>query len=213
MGKYPVQSPTGLKWPYPLSSPSQRFLRMNNFVRSLDVRYNAFSGAQKSEWKNFSDEYPWIGYCLENIYDFPEGGFVAQGGLPPYRTVNTWLLDQGFSVTDVPPVVATAYDNDIVSLTYAGAWFITWTGRSSPPVGLFSAELRLAVSNHIPDYGPAVSKFRFYDTVPLSYGVPTEIFAGPPVPPPVPTMATYTLGVAVGDQAAGPFFGVRLNFV
>lgn len=205
-------SPSGLTWPYPLSSPSPRFLRMNNFVRSLDVRYNALSSAQKKTWKDFADGYPWVTYCLDDIYDVPFDGYLAGTGVQAFRSVNCFRLDQGLSVTLTAPSFATARDNDTISLFYSSGWYIQWGGRSDFPLTCYSADIRYAVSNNVPTSGPAVSKFVYNSTVNIDYQIPLLIIPAPVGPPPPVSMITYTLGVAIGDCNGAPFFGARVSF-
>ncbi len=207
------QSPTALVWPYPLSSPSARFTRMNNYVRSLDVQYAALSGAQKSVWKQAAIDWPWLCYCLPDIYDFPEAGFFAGTGLQAFRTVNCTALDNGLPVTVVPPVSVTGYDGDqFILTTLAGGLGVLWTGRSSVPVGTFYLDVRLAYANNIPGTGPAVQKFSFSFVTPVIYDVPVLLFPTPTAPPP-PSMIVTIAGVAVGQTDAGPFYAIRLPLI
>lgn len=183
---------------------------MNDYVRALDVRYGGLTGAQKADWKLAAHNWPWLCYCLPDIYDFPEDGFYAGTGLQVYRTVNCSRLDIGQDVTDVVPLTATAFDNDTLSLFYAAGWYVVWGGRSSSPPYSYCADVRIWIGNHRPDYGPAVSKFVYAETLQIDYLVPCEIFAAPVGPPPPPSMLTIVFGVSVGDCGVGPFFGVRL---
>lgn len=190
-----------------------RFTRMNNYVRSLDVQYASLSGAQKAAWKQLAVDFPWLCYCLPDIYDFPEDGFFAGTGLQAFRTVNCTGLDNGLPVTFVPPLSVTGFDGDeLILTTLAGGLGVLWTGRSSVPVGSFYLDVRLVDVNNVPAAGPAVQKFSFSFVVSVTYDVPVLLFATPTSPPP-PSMIVTVAGVAVGQVDAGPFFASRLPLV
>jgi hypothetical protein len=206
------QSPTAQLWQYPLSSPSPRFTRINNYVRQLGWRFQALSPAVKSSWDAAGSTWPWLGYCLRDIYDFPEGGFLVQTGISVYNTVNCANLDLGRSITDAPPISATRWFGDYLFFSAGvGGTYLTWTGRPTPPSGTFYVDVRLWVGNSIPGFGPAVSKSVYLFSMPILYGVPTLLLADV-IPPPPPSMAVYIYFVDVGEVGAGPFFGDRLGF-
>jgi hypothetical protein len=204
------QSPTAITWCYPLGSPSPRFTRVNNYTRQLGWRYDALSPAVKASWQAASDNYPWLGYCLDQIYDLPDEGYHSQGGLAVYNVVNTANLDNGLAVQDVAPTFATGRDSDVLVLTTdAVGLYCTWSGRPTDPTGSFYITVSTWIGNNLPGYGPAVSKSVYFASYPISYGVPVLLFLFE-VPPPPPSMIQVVYFVAVGEVGAGPFFGDRL---
>lgn len=203
-------SGTALSWPYPLSSPSARFLRMNDFVRSLDVRYSAFSGARKKTWKDFADLFPWVTFCLDDIYDVPFDGFLAGTGVQAFRSINCSRLDCGLSVAVDPPTDLVQPAGDTLTLSVgAFGFYATWSGRTSSPVGSFVFDLRLWLGNSLPSAGPAVSKFRFQRVVSASYNSPVLVFPVP-VDTTLPAWPARVVGVAVLQIGGSPFFAQRL---
>lgn len=186
---------------------------MNTYVRQLDLRYNALSGAQKAAWKAAAVAWPWLCYCLPDIYDFPEGGFLAGTGVQAYRTVNCSNLDSGLPVSDIPPSSVTAYDGDFIFLLFEpDGVYALWAGRSADPVGTFVVDVRLTMANNVPTQGPAVQKFVYQFTAPIDYFVPVLLFpAVSPAPP--PSLTVYIAGLAVVQVGAGPLFADRLPLV
>jgi hypothetical protein len=205
-----TQSPTAKLWNYPLGSPSPRFTRINTYIRQLGWRFAALSPTDQAGWNAAAVSFPWLGYCLHNIYDFPEGGFVAQTGIQVYNNTNCSNLNLGLPVQDVAPITATAFDNDILFLSTDGlGLYCTWSGRSSDPTGSFYIDVSTWVGNNLPGFGPAVSKFTYFASYPITYNVPVLLFLFE-VPPPPASMIQVVYGVSVGEVGAGPFFAERL---
>ena len=183
---------------------------MNNYVRTLANRFAALSPSVQASWQTAANSFPWLGYCLDNIYDFPEGGFVAQTGISVYNVVNCANLDLGLPVLDVAPTVATGPDNDFLFLTTEpDGLYVTWNSRSVDPVGSFYADVRIWIGNNLPGSGPAISKFTYFETIPILYNTPTLLFLFPVIPP-APSMEFAVYGVTIGEVGAGPFAAERL---
>lgn len=207
-----LRSPTAQLWQYPLSSPSPRFTRMNTFVRQLGWRYSALSPTAKSGWDSAGSMFPWLGYCLPEIWDVPDTGYATTTGLQVYNTVNCARLDNGLTVTDSAPTSAVGLDSDLAYLTEEpDGTYLTWSGRPTDPTGTFYADIRIWIGNNLPGFGPAVTKFTYEFSLPILYNTPVLLFPVE-VPPPPPSGQIELVGVTIGDYDAGPFFGERLAF-
>lgn len=206
------QSPTALKWPYPLLRPSPRFNYFNDFVRQLDVRYTTLAPDEQDEWELAAQTWLWWAKCLPWIFDFDPLDQAPGTGLAAFRGVNCARLTLGMSVIQTPPDVVTVPGADLLLLTDTAPPTVVWTRGSEDPPGDHTLTVYAAALNHEPERGPAVQKYKYAGSVAIAIGESVSLYdilaalgwtSGP---------SYIALALGLSSSGQPPFFGARLGF-
>jgi len=205
-------SPSALLWQYPLSSPSTRFTRFNNLVRSLDQRFNALDTHRKSNWARFSSIWPSSVFCLPGIFQDEPPPEFRRWAIACYQNVNCCRIDQGQAVSDSVPLQVTPRQNDTITPQGSDPYAVTWGGRSSSPSGDFVCSVYTRPLNHPAESGPTITSMRFSFLAPITYGGSFSIGEVYDVNPGLAAVPFVAMAYVVQDLGGFPIFGGRQGF-
>lgn len=204
-------TPSAHWWQYPLAKPSVRFSTVNTLVRQLAQRYDTLSGVLQASWTAAAAAYPWWWYCLPWLFDFPLDFSPTGSGVDAYQGVNAANWCNSLGVSDTPPIGVTLPDHDTLEILPASGFPVYWSGRSAPPGGVYYAHFRCCSLMHEPESGPAMQRYRWAGSLPISYETPLPFSAICSALAGFDSMPFTSVAVTVMDSGGAPWFGQRLN--
>lgn len=205
-----VRSPTGQWWQYPLAAPTYRFTQINNFVRGLDLRFDALSGLTKQQWHDWARRFPWNARCVPWIFDFDPTDSSGVTGIAAYRAVNAQALLQGLTVTDTPPIGVPLPGGDAFISNLPSDFSVDWVRPGGDPGVPCWIDVRAVALMHEPESGPALQKFKYGFGSPLAYSTPFELSPVFDALPGLQGAPTFVLALSVSGLGSAAFFGVRM---
>lgn len=206
------QSPTALKWPYPLSRPSLRFQTTNTLVRQLDVRFSALSYVRQRDWALFAARFPWAAVCWPFWFFAPPPDQSHITALEAYRAVNAAGYSAGAAVVDVPPAVPVLPGGDVVTKDGSSPLFLRWFRFDGGVSGDFLCQICTCGLTHAPESGPAPQKYSWSGVRAVSYN--TAFSVADLFEPSRGVLGFGALSLLVGIMSPGlpPFLAARVVY-